>query len=170
MPKKERIFEHVEVIDLGDKGNAIGRTTDGRIVLVSEAVPGDVVSVRAKRKKKGMFLTSPIEYHSLSGDRTEPFCRHFHTCGGCKWQHLQYEKQLYFKEKSVRDALRRIGGIEDPEVLPIAGATDQTHYRNKLEYTFTDQRWLTDEQIKSDAEFDRRGLGFHIPGQFCTGT
>ena len=167
MARKVRYIEGVEVIDIADKGKAIGRAPDGRIVLVDGAVPGDIATVRVGRKKKGMLNTVVEEITAQSEHRTTPFCRHFGVCGGCKWQDLDYKEQLRLKEKAVRDAIRRIGGIEDPEILPIRGGDEQKYYRNKLEFTFTDSRWLTDQEIKSEGEFDRRGLGFHIPGNFA---
>jgi len=163
---KERILERIEVIDLGDKGRAIGKAEDGRIVLVEKAVPGDVIRGRRVQRKKGMWIMVPMEFHERSGHRAEPFCRHFGTCGGCKWQNLEYERQLFYKQKGVEDALTRIAHLESPEILPILGCAETQYYRNKLEYTFSDKRWLTLEQINSGEDFDRNGLGFHVPGQF----
>lgn len=163
---KERILDRIEVIDLGDKGRAIGKAEDGRIVLVEKAVPGDVVKARRVQRKKGMWIMSPVEFHEKSVDRTEHFCPHFGTCGGCKWQNLQYERQLFYKQKAVEDALQRIAHLDDPQVLTILGCRDIKYYRNKLEYTFSDKRWLTIEEINSGQDLDRDGLGFHVPGQF----
>ncbi len=168
MAKKQiRLVEDIEVIDIGDKGRAIGRAGDGRIVLVEKAVPGDVITGRVVQRKKGMWITVPEEFHKMSEDRVEPFCDHFGTCGGCKWQNLDYEKQVYYKEKAVTDAMHRIAGIDNAEILPILKCETTQYYRNKLEYTFSGQRWLTVEEIDSDEELNRNALGFHVPGSFA---
>ncbi|MDX1477304.1 MAG: 23S rRNA (uracil(1939)-C(5))-methyltransferase RlmD [Saprospiraceae bacterium] len=167
MARKVRTISEVEVVDIGDKGQAIGKCPDGRVVLVEKAVPGDVVDVVVRKKRKGMLLTTPQRYVRYSGQRVEPFCQHFGTCGGCKWQHLDYAAQLQYKEQAVRSALQRIGQLTEPIVEPIAAAPLTTHYRNKLEFTFTDQRWLTQEEIDSGVDADRRGLGFHVPGSYA---
>jgi 23S rRNA (uracil1939-C5)-methyltransferase len=165
--KKIRLVEDIEVIDLGDKGRAIGRAGDGRIVLVEKAVPGDVITGRVVQRKKGMWITVPEEFHKMSDDRVHPFCDHFGTCGGCKWQNLDYNKQVFYKEKAVADALSRIAHLDNAEVSPILKCENITHYRNKLEYTFSGQRWLTVEEINSDDELNRNALGFHVPGSFA---
>lgn len=165
--KSKTIIDDVQIIDLGDKGRAVGRTADGEIILVEQAVPGDRISAQVVHKRKGMRIAVPVEYHSYSRQRVQPFCQHFGVCGGCKWQNLAYDAQLRFKEKAVRDALQRIGGIPDPPVDEIRGAPEHRFYRNKLEFTFTDQRWLTREELDSGREFDRRGLGFHVTGLFA---
>lgn len=165
--QKVRIVEDIEVIDIGDKGRAIGRAGDGRIVLVERAVPGDVITGRVVQRKKGMWITVPEEFHKMSEYRVEPFCDHFGTCGGCKWQNLDYERQVYYKEKAVVDALARIAHLEEAEVLPILKCKTTTYYRNKLEYTFSGQRWLTVDEINSDMELNRNALGFHVTGSFA---
>jgi len=165
--KKVRLVENVEVIDIGDKGRAIGRAADGRIVLVEKAVPGDIITGRVVQRKKGMWIIAPEEFHELSEDRVVPFCAHFGTCGGCKWQNLDYDKQVFYKEKAVTDALTRIAHLEHAEVLPILKCETTQYYRNKLEYTFSGQRWLTIEEINSDEELNRNALGFHVPGSFA---
>ena len=165
--KKQRSLENVEVIDLGDKGRAVGRAEDGRIVLVEGAVPGDVVNGIVVQKKKGMWIVKPNDWVTRSVQRVEPFCQHFGTCGGCKWQNFAYPAQLQYKEKAVRDALSRIAHLNDAHVNPIIGCEDTQFYRNKLEFTFTDQRWLTQKEIDEGAEVNRNGLGFHVPGSFA---
>ena len=166
-PKKERkTFSNVEVIDTADEGLAIGRCEDGRIIQVKGAVPGDIADTIALEKRKGMFITLATDFHQLSPDRTEPFCSHFGTCGGCKWQHMQYEAQLRYKAKKVRDAFQRIGGLDPDSVQPIVGAPYQQYYRNKLEFTASDRRWLTIEEMQSEEILAKDGIGFHLPGAF----
>ncbi len=164
--KERKQFHNVDIIDTAEEGLAIGRCEDGRIIQVKGAVPGDVVDAMALEKRKGMYITKATAFSKLSEDRAEPFCSHFGLCGGCKWQHMAYEAQLRFKAKRVRDAFQRIGEL-DPEIIqPIVGAPEQRYYRNKLEYTASDRRWLTDEEMRSDVEFQKDGIGFHLPGAF----
>ena len=166
-PKKERkTFSYVDIIDTADEGLAIGRCEDGRIIQVKGAVPGDIADTVALEKRKGMFITLATHFHKLSSDRAEPFCSHFGTCGGCKWQHMQYEAQLRYKAKKVRDAFQRIGGLDPNLVQPIVGAPFQQYYRNKLEFTASDKRWLTIEEMQSPDILAKDGLGFHLPGAF----
>lgn len=160
-------FENVSVVDTADEGLGIGKCEDGRVVLVLRGVPGDIVDVEVVDKKKSMYVTRPDHFLQYSPDRTTPFCSHFGTCGGCKWQQMQYPAQARYKEKTVRDAIQRIGGMDPALVLPIiqAGATE--YYRNKLEFTASDKRWLTKEEMDENNEItDRDGLGFHLPGSF----
>ena len=141
--KKRRIFQRVEIVDTADEGLAIGRCEDGMIILVKGAVPGDTVDAVALEKRKGMFITKVESISTFSSNRTDPFCSHFGTCGGCKWQHMAYGAQLRFKEKKVHDAYQRIGGLDASLIKPIVGAPLETYYRNKLEFTASDRRWLT---------------------------
>jgi 23S rRNA (uracil1939-C5)-methyltransferase len=169
MRKKNRrqVFENVEVIDAGAKGKTIGKAPDGRVIFMTNTVPGDVVDVQTTKKRKSYFEGSAIRFHSLSDKRVSPVCKHFGTCGGCKWQHMGYEHQLYFKQKEVENNLRRIGHLELPEVAPILGSKKQYFYRNKMEFSFSDSRWLTLEELQSDTIFeDKNALGFHIPGMW----
>lgn len=165
--KKERKqFHNVDIIDTAEEGLAIGRCEDGRIIQVKGAVPGDIVDVIALEKRKGMFITKATIFSKLSSDRTEPFCMHFGLCGGCKWQHMAYEAQLRYKAKRVRDAFQRIGEFDPSIIEPIIGAPYQQYYRNKLEFTASDRRWLTEEEMKSDAVLQKDGIGFHLPGAY----
>jgi len=166
-PRKERKqFHNVDIIDTAEEGLAIGRCEDGRIIQVKGAVPGDVADAIALEKRKGMYIAKATSFSKLSEDRAEPFCSHFGLCGGCKWQHMAYEAQLRYKAKRVRDAFQRIGEL-DPSILqPIIGAPQQQYYRNKLEYTASDKRWLTDDEMRSDEIFQKDGIGFHLPGAF----
>ncbi|MHA7832805.1 MAG: 23S rRNA (uracil(1939)-C(5))-methyltransferase RlmD, partial [Flagellimonas sp.] len=131
------------------------------------ALPGDVVDVMTTKKRKAYFEGVATNFHTLSDKRTEPVCEHFGVCGGCKWQHMGYEHQLHFKQKEVENNLKRIGNLELPETTPILGSKAQYFYRNKMEFSFSDSRWLTQEEINSDIEIeDRNALGFHIPGMW----
>ncbi len=165
--RKRQKFEHIEVIDAGSKGKAIARAPDGRAIFINNAVPGDVVDVLTTKKRKNYFEATATNFHVLSHRRVEPVCQHFGTCGGCKWQHMGYDHQLFYKQKEVLDHLTRIGHIDYPEPLPILGSKKHFEYRNKLEFSFSDSRWLSPEEINSSGEIaSRTALGFHIPGMW----
>ncbi len=164
--KKLPFLEKIEITDIGSRGKAIARI-DNFVTFVSNALPGDVVDIRVYRRRKSYQEGKAVHFHSLSVQRTDPFCKHFGVCGGCRWQDLSYESQLKYKQKEVEDNLQRIGGIRLPEISPILGSGKQQHYRNKLEFTFSNRRWLSQKEIDSGEDFgDRNGLGFHIPGMF----
>jgi len=165
--KKELpLLEKVKITDIGAEGNAIARINN-QVIFVPMLIPGDVADIRVRKKRKKYMEGTVVRFHEYSTDRIKPLCIHFGTCGGCKWQHLPYNLQLFYKEKQVRDNLTRIGKVEIPEMNPIIGSDDVFMYRNKLEYTFSDRRWLTREEIISDNSFIREdALGFHIPGLF----
>jgi len=161
------IFENVTVVDAGAKGKTIGKAPDGRVIFLTNTVPGDVVDVQVNKKRKAYFEGVAIHFHSLSEKRVDPVCEHFGTCGGCKWQDMGYEHQLFYKQKEVENNLRRIGHLELPESIPIAGSKNQYFYRNKMEFSFSDSRWLSLDEINSTEEItDRNALGFHIPGMW----
>ncbi|UBZ13030.1 23S rRNA (uracil(1939)-C(5))-methyltransferase RlmD [Flagellimonas marinaquae] len=165
--RRRKTFENVEVIDAGAKGKSVGKAPDGRVIFLTNAVPGDIVDVMTTKKRKAYFEGVATNFHTLSDRRTEPVCQHFGTCGGCKWQHMGYEHQLYFKQKEVENNLKRIGNLELPDTTPILGSKEQYFYRNKMEFSFSDSRWLTQKEINSDEEIDdRNALGFHIPGMW----
>ncbi|UII80245.1 23S rRNA (uracil(1939)-C(5))-methyltransferase RlmD [Flagellimonas sp. CMM7] len=166
--KRSRLmFENVEVIDAGAKGKSVGKAPDGRIIFLSNAVPGDVVDVMTTKKRKAFFEGIATKFHTLSERRTTPKCEHFGVCGGCKWQHMAYEHQLHFKQKEVENNLKRIGNLELPETTPILGSKEHYFYRNKMEFSFSSSRWLTQEEIDSESQIeDRNALGFHIPGMW----
>lgn len=164
--KERKYFHQVEIIDTAEEGLAIGRCEDGRIIQVRGAVPGDIADVVALEKRKGMYITKATSFSTLSAERAEPFCPHFGLCGGCKWQHMAYEAQLRYKEKRVRDAFQRIGGFDPSIIQPIVGAPNQQYYRNKLEFTASDKRWLTEEEMRTEEPLLKDGLGFHLPGAF----
>jgi 23S rRNA (uracil1939-C5)-methyltransferase len=147
------------------EGKGLGRW-NGKVVFVDYGIPGDIATVRTKVLKKDYAIADIVKLETASPLRQEPKCSHFGTCGGCRWQHLPYEHQLKFKHGLVEEAFRRIGHLEYPEMNPIIGAPDEFQYRNKLEYTFTNRAWLTQDQIDSGAEIDRRAAGFHVPGRF----
>lgn len=160
------LLEKVRITDIGAEGNALARV-DNLVVFVPMLIPGDVVDVKVVRKRKKYLEGKVTRFYEYSPDRIKPRCKHFGICGGCKWQHLPYNLQLKQKEKQVRDNLTRIGKIELPEISPIIGSSEEFLYRNKLEYTFSDRRWLTKDEIESDVKFEKEGaLGFHIPGLF----
>ncbi|SHJ86528.1 23S rRNA m(5)U-1939 methyltransferase [Arenibacter nanhaiticus] len=164
---KREIFENVEVVDAGAKGKTIGKAPDGRVIFLTNTVPGDVVDVQTTKKRKAYFEGEAIHFHTLSDKRTTPVCDHFGVCGGCKWQDMGYEHQLFYKQKEVENNLRRIGHLELPETTPILGSEKQYFYRNKMEFSFSDSRWLTMEEINSKKDItDKNALGFHIPGMW----
>lgn len=164
--KQLPILENITITDVAAEGKAIAKV-DGLTVFVPFVVPGDVVDIQLTRKKSNYAEGKAVRFEEFSDKRTEAFCEHFGICGGCKWQILPYEEQLKYKQKQVVDNLTRIGKIELPEISPILGAPETTFYRNKLEYTFSNKRWLTEQEISSDKEFTQmNALGFHIPGMF----
>lgn len=160
------LLEKVRITDIGAEGNALARI-DNLVVFVPMLIPGDVVDIRIVRKRKKYIEGRVVKFHEYSPDRIIPPCNHFGICGGCKWQHLPYNLQLKYKEKQVMDNLTRIGKVELPDFKPIIGSSEEYFYRNKLEYTFSDKRWLTKNEIESGVTFEKEGaLGFHIPGLF----
>ncbi len=164
--KQLPLLEKVTITDVAAEGKAIAKVDD-KVIFVPFVAPGDVADIRLTRKKNSYAEGKAVHFHSYSTLRTPPFCEHFGHCGGCKWQHLPYEEQLKYKHKQVVDNLTRIGKIDLGEVRPIRGSAKTTHYRNKLEYTFSNKKWLTEEQIHSGVTFDNMsGVGFHIPGMF----
>lgn len=161
------LIENLEITDAGAEGKALGRWNE-KVVFVPFAAPGDVVDVQVFKKKKSFLEGKVTKIHKASPLRIEPKCAHFGLCGGCKWQHLSYTEQLKFKQKQVKDSLDRIAKVPYPEVLPILGSANQFYYRNKLEYTFSNRRWLTDYDPSKEegGPEDTNGLGFHLPGMF----
>ena len=193
--KKELpLLEQITITDVAAEGKALARVND-MVVFVPYVVPGDVVDLQVKRKKHSYAEAVAVKFHEYSPLRSEPFCKHFGVCGGCKWQCLKYEEQLRYKQKQVTDNLTRIGKVELPEISPILGSEKTERYRNKLEFTFSNKRWLTQEEINSElkiengklkvdstddaaqpednsqfstlnSQFNRNAVGFHIPGAF----
>ncbi|MGB4415692.1 MAG: 23S rRNA (uracil(1939)-C(5))-methyltransferase RlmD [Paludibacter sp.] len=160
------ILTNVTITDIAAEGKAIAKVND-MVVFVPFVVPGDVVDLQVTRKKSHFMEARPVHFHTYSDKRTEPVCEHYGICGGCKWQILPYSEQIRYKQKQVVDNLTRIGKIELPEVTPILGSKRTEFYRNKLEFTFSNKRWRTFEEIAEEKEFDTmNAVGFHIPGQF----
>jgi len=166
MRKKNVVLQQVTVEDYAAEGKALART-EGKVVFISGAVPGDVVDVQLSKNKKDWAEGKAIYFHEYSKDRVEPFCEHFGVCGGCKWQMLPYEKQLQYKQNEVEQNLRRLGKIELPEIMPIIGCDTINRYRNKLEFTFSNRRYLlAGEMDNPEAAIQTSGLGFHVPRLF----
>ena len=174
MSRKKReqpIIENVTITDVAAEGKALVRIND-LVVFVPFVVPGDVVDLKILKKKHSYAEAVAVKIHQLSKVRAVPFCEHFGVCGGCKWQNLPYEEQLRYKQKQVSDCLTRIAKVELPEISPIMGSEETMRYRNKLEYSFSNMRWLTTEELAAidapdnTAERKQPGLGFHIPGAF----
>jgi 23S rRNA (uracil1939-C5)-methyltransferase len=163
--KKHPIIEELKIEKIAAEGKALGYYKE-KVVFVAGTAPGDIVDVRVHRKKKSFLEGSAIKFHKKSEIRVEPFCSHFGVCGGCKWQHLSYHDQLSFKSEQVKDALERIAKVELPDFQPILGSKNTTFYRNKMEYTFSNNRWLTTEEIETGKEFESDALGFHVPKRF----
>ncbi|MCK5535798.1 MAG: 23S rRNA (uracil(1939)-C(5))-methyltransferase RlmD, partial [Bacteroidales bacterium] len=163
--KKLPLLENVKIEAIAAEGKALARV-DERVLFVPMAVPGDVVDVQVTRKKKSFYEGTVKEYKELSKERIQPKCKHFGVCGGCKWQMLPYKKQLEFKHQQVIDALERVAKVDLPEIMPILGSDQDYYYRNKLEYTFSNRRWFTKEEMSNENIENRSGLGFHIPKMF----
>lgn len=161
------LFENVEITDAAAEGKCIARINE-KVVFVPFAAPGDIVDVQVNKKRKSFFEGRITKFHAYSKQRTDPPCQHFGLCGGCKWQHVSYPNQLANKQKQVRDNFDRIAKVPVGEFLPIIGADNEYHYRNKLEYTFSDRRWLTDMDTPKEegGPQNTNGLGFHLPGMF----
>ncbi|MGM5470371.1 23S rRNA (uracil(1939)-C(5))-methyltransferase RlmD [Flavobacteriaceae bacterium LMO-SS05] len=163
----KQIFKNIEVIDTAAKGKSVGKAPDGRVIFLSNTVPGDIVDVQTLKKRKAYYEGKAIAFHSYSDKRTQPKCEHFGTCGGCKWQDMDYKFQLEYKQNEVVNNLKRIGHLELPEITPILGSEKQYFYRNKMEFSFSDSRWLTYDEINSEQDLgDKNALGFHIPGMW----
>lgn len=159
-------FENVEITDTGADGRAVARVED-IVIFIPYVVPGDVIDVKITRKKKNYFEGIAKAFHKYSEKRVEPFCLHFGVCGGCKWQNLSYDDQLSFKQKQVENAFVRIGKLQTPEIMRIIPSKHTKYYRNKIEYSFSDKRWLTDIDKKDDpGNRDMNALGFHVPQVF----
>ena len=164
--RKPIFLENIEIIDTANKGKSVAKH-DGRVIFVQGGVPGDICDITVFKRRKKFWEARIEKTHTLSVRRAEPKCEHFGTCGGCKWQNMNYTSQLEFKQNEVLNNLKRIGGIELAEHEEIIGSKNEYFYRNKMEFTFSNKRWLTLEEIQSDAEIaDKDALGFHVPGMF----
>ncbi|GAB2614667.1 23S rRNA (uracil(1939)-C(5))-methyltransferase RlmD [Belliella aquatica] len=162
---KNKVVTNLTIERIATEGKCVGHH-EGKVVFVQGVAPGDVVDVRITRGKSSFMEGEAIKFHEYSKDRIDPFCSHFGTCGGCKWQHINYDLQKTYKRQQVVDQFTRIGKVEIPEVMPIVGSANTRYYRNKLDFTFSNNRWLTREEIDSGAAFERNALGFHIPKMF----
>ncbi len=165
--KNYPILENIEVTDIVAEGKGLARV-DNFVVFIDKAIPGDIIHANIKQKKKDYAHAEIVSFVKQSDKRTASFCEHFGSCGGCKWQHVDYQYQLRFKQQIVVDAFKRIGKINLDDCLPILGCEETTYYRNKLEFTFSDRVWLTREQIDSGAAFEKNCLGFHASGSFSS--
>jgi 23S rRNA (uracil1939-C5)-methyltransferase len=167
MNKKKTVLQQVPVQDYAAEGKALSKVA-GKVVFIEGAVPGDVVDVQLSKNKKEWAEGKAIHFHQWSADRVTPFCQHFGLCGGCKWQMLPYEKQLQYKQNEVVQNLHRIGKVTLPAFNPIIGCTDTARYRNKLEFTFSNRRYLLPEEIQDGTRpiHQENALGFHVPRLF----
>lgn len=164
--KKRIVLENIIVTDYAAEGKALAKI-DGKVIFISGAVPGDVVDVFLTKNKKDWAEARVIEIKQPSTERQLPFCKHFGLCGGCKWQMLPYAKQLQYKQQEVEQNLKRIGKVDLPELMPIVGADDDKHYRNKLEFTFSNKRYLLPEEMATEeTTLQSNALGFHVPRLF----
>jgi 23S rRNA (uracil1939-C5)-methyltransferase len=163
--KKPVILENVLVEDYAAEGKSLARV-DGKVVFIENVVPGDVVDVQLFKNKKDWAEGFPLRFTAYSKDRVNPFCSHFGVCGGCQWQMLPYEKQLTYKQKQVEEALKRIGKVQLPAIMPIIGADQTRQYRNKIEYTFSNKKYLPLEELRSGASNEKDVAGFHAKGVF----
>lgn len=177
--KPHPLLEKVRIESAGSKGKCIARVSlpvglpeEGKenrdmVVFVPSVVPGDVADLQVTRKKRKFMEARAVKFYEYSKERVEPFCEHFGVCGGCKWQHMDYTHQLKYKQQEIVDNFQRLGKFEFPEVKPILPSPKTTEYRNKLEFTFCNKRWMTEEEVKSGVEFDDlNAVGFHVPQRF----
>ena len=163
---KNQAFEDIEIVDISSEGHGVAKVNNF-VIFVEGSVPGDICDFKVYKKKKSFCFAKLTQLKKASAYRTQPICNYFGTCGGCKWQNLSYETQLQFKQKQVTEAFKRLAKVEVGEMLPIVGCKDQYFYRNKLDFAFSNKKWLTNEQIGSGEKIDNRnGLGFHIAGAF----
>ncbi|REG88360.1 23S rRNA (uracil(1939)-C(5))-methyltransferase RlmD [Algoriphagus antarcticus] len=162
---KNKVITNLLIERIASEGKCLGHHEE-KVVFVTGVAPGDVVDVRITKGKSSFMEGEPVKFHEYSKERIDPFCSHFGTCGGCKWQHINYDLQKTYKRQQVLDQFQRIAKVEIPEVMPTLGSEKTRYYRNKLDFTFSNKKWLTVEQIQSGEDFDRNALGFHIPKMF----
>ena len=164
--RKPITLKNIEIIDTADKGKSVAKH-DGMVIFLEGGVPGDICDITVLKRRKKFWKARIEKIHTYSARRTKPKCEHFGTCGGCKWQNMKYQSQLDFKQTQVLNNLKRIGGIELSPNQDILGSENQYFYRSKLEYTFSNKRWLTLDEIQSGEKIiDKNALGFHVPGMF----
>lgn len=158
------VFNHIKVLDAGAKGLSVAKAPDGKVIFIPNVVPGDVVDIQTLKKRKAYYEGKAVRFHEFSEHRIDPVCEHFGVCGGCKWQNMKYSQQLFYKQNEVKNHLQRIGKIELPEFETILGSEKQFFYRNKMEFSFSNSRWLTQSELESQEDIENRNaLGFHIP-------
>jgi 23S rRNA (uracil1939-C5)-methyltransferase len=162
---KNKVITNLLIERIASEGKCLGHHEE-KVVFVTGVAPGDVVDVRITKGKSSFMEGEPVKFHEYSKERIEPFCSHFGICGGCKWQHINYELQKTYKRQQVVDQFQRIAKVSIPEVMPTLGSEKTRYYRNKLDFTFSNKKWLTLDQVRSYEEFDRNALGFHIPKMF----
>ncbi len=164
--KNKPFLERLVITDIAAEGKALGKVNN-QVVFVHSTIPGDIVDVQVTKKRSSYYEGYPVHFHYYSDMRVDPFCEHFGVCGGCKWQALPYKEQLFYKQREVYNNLQRIGKIDLPEIEPIIESPNQCFYRNKLEFTFSNKRWLTQKELETGREkVNNNGVGFHIPGMF----
>jgi 23S rRNA (uracil1939-C5)-methyltransferase len=157
------LIENIEITDVAAEGKAIAKV-DNKVIFITQVVPGDIVDIQVTKKRKSFMEAVPVKFHKYSDIRVEAFCKHFGVCGGCKWQNLPYTEQLKYKHQQVIDNLERIAKVELPEIDNILPSDKTQFYRNKLEFTFSNKRWLTKDEINTEEKLDRNNaLGFHVP-------
>ena len=157
-------FDHIKVLDAGAKGVSVAKAPDGKVIFIPNVVPGDIINVQTFKKRKAYYEGKATHFHEFSEHRIDPICQHFGVCGGCKWQNMKYSQQLFYKQNEVKNHLQRIGKVELPEFEPSLGSEKQFFYRNKMEFGFSNSRWLTEQEIESTEDLgSRNALGFHIP-------
>jgi 23S rRNA (uracil1939-C5)-methyltransferase len=165
MPNHKK-YKKITITDFAAEGKCIYKSDEGVVFIQGNVAPGDVVDIEIVNKRKKFREAVVTEFHSYSDLRTTPYCKHFDVCGGCRWQHINYEEQLRFKSQQVKDHLQRIGKLSDVEFLDIQGTDNQQFYRNKLEFTFSNNQWLTKEEVQSGQQINGDALGFHVPKRF----
>lgn len=163
---KLEYVSNIEIVDIGDQGMGIGKDLEGKVYLIQNAVPGDQMDIEVKKHRSRISYAKPTSITKPSPWRQDPFCSHFGACGGCKWQHMSYPGQLEYKQKNVYDALTRIGGFSSLNIRPIKGVENDKYYRNKLDYSFGNSRWLLPSEMEEGAFAHKNAVGFHRPGSF----
>lgn len=163
--REQKIIEDIQIDGISADGRSVGRK-DGQVIFIKGGAPGDVVDIKVVGKDKKFLVGEIVNFHQKSSDRVDPFCEHFGTCGGCKWQHINYDAQLKFKQSHVAENMKKMVDADLPDMRPIIGSEATSFYRNKLEYTFSNKKWLTYDEIKSGVQVNREALGFHIPKMF----
>ena len=165
--KNYPLLENIEILELASEGKSLAKIDNLVVFVTNDAVPGDIVDLQVVKKRKRYYEAIPVNFRKLSKNHIKPICENFGTCGGCKWQNLKYEEQIKYKEKQVFDQISRIGKAVASRINPIIGAEKTEYYRNKLEFTFSNKRWITKEEVENKTEIsEKRALGFHIPGRF----